>query len=140
MTRQTHYENRFEGMWLVSEYVHTPSGELAGIIRQTRQVHPLKSGRIGVTQYCELDAKLAQGPMAKFQGEHFFELSPDGHARRYLGPAVIGSGLTWGEGAMTGRGLWPDFGHNFTSFAVMSTPKLQPVSYTHLTLPTIYSV
>ena len=125
MTNRSTYENRFEGAWLVSEYVYTPSGEFSGVVRQTRKVSPTENGRIQVTQNCMPSDQLYNSPMASFRGEHVFDLVPDGHARRYLGPAVIGSGLTWGEGAMTGRGLWPSFGHNFTSFAVMSEPEVQ---------------
>jgi len=119
------YETRFDGTWLVSEYVYSPSGEFSGVVRQTRQLESLDEGGTRVFQDCRPDAALEGGPMAAFRGEHVFDLHPDGHARRYMGPAVIGSGLTWGEGAMTGRGLWPLFGHNFTSFAVMSQPNLQ---------------
>ena len=125
MTTQEAYENSFEGTWLVSEYVYSPSGEFAGVVRQTRQVEALEEGRVRVTQQCTPGPELDEGPMASFRGEHVFDLLPDGHARRYLGPAVVGSGLTWGDGAMTGRGLWPDFGHNFTSFAVMGEPDVQ---------------
>ena len=125
MGNQETYEKSFEGTWLVSEYVYSPSGEFSGVVRQTRQVKTVATDRVRVTQHCTPGPGLENSPMAAFCGEHVFDLVPDGHARRYLGPAVIGSGLTWGEGAMTGRGLWPHFGHNFSSFAVMSQPDLQ---------------
>jgi hypothetical protein len=63
--------------------------------------------------------------MGKFTGKPMFELSVDGRLRRYHGPAVIGTGYPWGEGAMTGRGLWPEFGHNFRSFALLPEPHRQ---------------
>jgi hypothetical protein len=63
--------------------------------------------------------------MGEFSGERVFTLRVDGRARRYLGPDVIGTGLGWGEGALTGRGVWPRFGHNFTSYSVMPMPDRQ---------------
>ncbi len=63
--------------------------------------------------------------MAEFRGESVFRLRMDGRVRRYLGPDVIGSGLTWGAGVLTGRGMWPQFGHNFTSFSIMVAPDRQ---------------
>ena len=113
------------GAWLVSEYVYDPDGTFAGIVHQRRQLHRLESGNIRVVQQCSPGPELVAHPMGAFAGEWVFELSVDGRIRRYHGPDVIGTGLTWGEGALTGRGLWPRFGHNFTSFAVLPTPERQ---------------
>lgn len=115
----------FLGAWLVSEYVYNPNGRLAGIIQQRRELEQLDNGRIRVTQHCQPSAELDGHPMARFTGEPVFELSIDGRYRRYHGPAVIGTGISWGEGAMTGRGIWPEFGHNFRSFAVLPSTNLQ---------------
>lgn len=106
------------GAWRVSEYVYNPDGSFAGIIRQRRELLQLPNGKTRVIQYCTPEPELAGHPMGEFNGKRMFELTTDGRARRYHGPEVVGTGLAWGEGAMTGRGLWPLFGHNFSSFAV----------------------
>ena len=93
MAHQATYENSFEGTWLVSEYVYSPSGEFSGVVRTTRQVEALGEGRVRVTQQCTPGPELENGPMASFRGEHVFDLLPAGHARRYLRPDVIGVGL-----------------------------------------------
>jgi hypothetical protein len=115
----------FLGAWLVSEYVYNPDGRFVGIIHQRRELAQLANGRIRVTQHCQPSAALDGHPMARFTGVPVFELSTDGRYRRYHGPAVIGSGITWGAGAITGSGIWPTFGHNFRSFAVQPTANLQ---------------
>ncbi len=117
--------NNFLGTWLVSEYVYNPDGSFAGIVRQRRELLGLANGRIRVTQHCQPDAALDGHPMASFTGSSVFELSVDGRYRRYHGPAVVGTGIAWGEGAMSGRGLWPEFGHNFRSFALLPTVNRQ---------------
>lgn len=117
--------DNFLGSWLVSEYVYNPDGTFAGIVHQRRQLHRLDNGNVRVEQQCSPGPELAAHPMGGFAGEWVFELSVDGRIRRYHGPDVIGTGLTWGEGALTGRGLWPRFGHNFTSFAVLPTAERQ---------------
>lgn len=109
----------FLGAWLVTEYVYNPDGTFAGTIRQRRELTQLADGRIRVSQHCRPDEALNEHPMARFVGKPEFELSSDGRLRHYHGPAVIGTGISWGEGAMTGRGLWPEFGHNFRSFAIL---------------------
>ncbi|WP_420630138.1 hypothetical protein [Candidatus Leptofilum sp.] len=115
----------FLGAWLVTEYVYNPDGTFAGTIRQRRELAQLPNGRIRVTQHCQPDKALSRHPMVRFAGSPVFELSVDGRFRRYHGPAVVGTGISWGEGAMTGRGLWPDFGHNFRSFAVLPVADCQ---------------
>ena len=115
----------FLGAWQVSEYVYNPDGTFAGLIRQRRELLQLENGRIQVTQHCQPDAALANHPMARFSGTPVFELSVDGRFRRYHGPAVVGTGIPWGEGAMTGSGMWPQFGHNFRSFAILAAPDRQ---------------
>lgn len=111
--------DQFLGAWLVSEYIYEANGRFAGIIRQRRELRRLANGRIQVLQQCEPAETLAEHPMGQFAGKWVFELTVDGRYRRYHGPAVIGTGIPWGEGAMTGSGLWPDFGHNFRSFSVL---------------------
>lgn len=115
----------FLGAWLVSEYIYNPDGRFAGIVRQRRELTQLANGRIRVTQHCTPDAALQTQAMGQFSGEWVFELSVDGRFRRYHGPDVIGSGTTWGEGVLTGHGLWPRFRHNFRSFAALPTPQQQ---------------
>lgn len=120
--------NAFLGAWRVSEYVFQPNGDFVGVIQQIRLLEKLANGNIRVTQRMKPDDDLAKHPMADFAGEWVFELSVDGRARRYHGPDVVGTGLSWGEGVITGRGLWPRFGHNFTSFGIVINPntKLAP--------------
>ena len=115
----------FLGAWLVTEYVYNPNGSFVGVIQQRRELVQLANGRIQVTQHCQPGSALDGHPMAAFTGSPVFELSVDGRYRRYHGPAVIGAGIPWGEGAMTGRGLWPKFGHNFRSFAVLPVADCQ---------------
>jgi len=117
--------DKFLGAWLVSEYVYNPDGSFAGIIRQRRELTELANGRLRVAQHCQPEPTLDAHPMAQFAGNPVFDLSVDGRYRRYHGPAVIGVGTTWGDGAMVGKGLWPDFGHNFSSFAVLPTADCQ---------------
>jgi len=113
----------FLGAWLVSEYVYDPDGAFAGVVRQRRALTRLENGDLRVWQSCEpCDF---EHPLARRVGEYVFDLRIEGRARRYLGPDVVGSGLTWGEGVLTGRGLWPHFGHNFTSFSVQTSAERQ---------------
>lgn len=115
----------FLGSWLVSEYVYNPDGTFAGINRQRRELHTLADGHIRVTQTCHPAPELKSHPLGRFRGEWVFDLSTDGRARLYHGPDVVGSGLTWGDGVMTGRGLWPRLAFNFTSFAMLANPQRQ---------------
>jgi len=113
----------FLGSWLVSEYVYNPNGALVGVVHQRRELARLPNGNLRVWQFCEpCDF---EHPLAKREGEYVFELQVEGRARRYLGPDVIGSGLNWGEGVLTARGLWPRLGHNFTSFSVQTGAERQ---------------
>lgn len=112
-------KDRLTGRWLVSEYVYNPDGSFAGTLRQRRYLDSRPDGSTRVTQYCEPDAALEGHPMASFAGEWVFELAFEGRLRRYLGPDVYGIDTRWEEGIITGRGVWPRFGHNYTSYAVM---------------------
>lgn len=112
--------DRFLGAWRVTEYVFNPDGGPAGLIRQTRSLERLADGRARVVQRMTPSPSLAGHPMAEFAGEWVFDLAVAGRARRYLGPDVVGTGLAWGDGVTTGRGVWPRFGHTFTSFGVLT--------------------
>jgi len=79
--------------------------------------------RFRLTQHCEPDASLDAHPMARFAGTHVFELQIEGTTRRYLGPAVLGTGQMLGEDTMWGEGVWPIFGHAFQSYAVSLADK-----------------
>ncbi len=116
--------DRFDGAWLVTEYVFDPDGSFAGTVRQNRVVEPT-DGRLRVAQWCEPDAALEGHPMAAFAGEWVFELEVDGSQRRYLGPDVVGLGTEWAPGAMTGEGIWPRFGYAFGSYSVLVGPDRQ---------------
>ena len=107
------------------EYVYNPDGSLAGTVRQRRELARLANGRIRVTQHCQPDPELADHPLGRFTGSPVFELSVEPPYRYYHGPAVVGTAVSWSEGVMTGRGLWPEFGHNFRSFAILATPERQ---------------
>jgi len=123
----------FVGDWLVSEYVYTPAGEFAGVIRQRRQLQP-QSDVIRVIQHCEpviaVDGVSEQAQatiniMNKRVGEFVFDLKIVGKARHYLGEDVIGGGFSWRGGVLTAKGLWPKFGYNFTSFSMLINPNRQ---------------
>lgn len=115
----------FLGRWLVTEYVFDDASRFIGVNYQQRELARVDAGRIRVTQRCQPDASLACHAMAAFAGEWVFDLVVEGQVRRYLGPDVLGSAMGWGEGAMTGRGIWPRFGHHFVSWSVMLTPQRQ---------------
>ncbi len=117
--------DKFLGAWLVTEYVYNPNGRFVGIIHQRRELAQLQNGNIRVTQHCQPGASLAEHPMGRFTGTPVFELHVDGRYRRYLGPAVIGTGISWSDGVMMGSGVWPVFGHNFRSFAFLAAPNRQ---------------
>ncbi|MDW8325287.1 MAG: hypothetical protein RMK99_01870 [Anaerolineales bacterium] len=110
--------NDFLGAWRVSEYVYNPDGAFVGVVHQHRRLERLANGNLQVWQFCEpCDF---DHPMAKRVGEYVFDLRVEGRVRRYLGPDVIGVGLSWGEGALTGSGFWPRFGYSFTSFSIQT--------------------
>jgi hypothetical protein len=108
----------FAGAWLVSEYVYSPDGAFVGMVHQRRRLEQQADGSIHVTQVCDPSPELANHPMADFRGEWVFRLTRDGNRRLYHGPDVIGSATLWANNAMTARGVWTRFGHNFTSFSI----------------------
>lgn len=123
----------FVGDWLVSEYVYTPAGEFAGVIHQRRQLEP-QDEVIRVIQHCEPvqvpngiseQGKSVVEVMNKRVGEFVFDLKVVGKARHYLGEDVIGGGFSWQDGVLTAKGLWPNFGYNFTSFSMLLNPNRQ---------------
>jgi hypothetical protein len=110
--------DEFLGAWRVSEYVYNPDGAFVGVVHQRRRLERLANGDLRLWQFCEpCDF---DHPMAKRLGEYVFALRVEGRVRRYLGPDVIGTGLSWGEGALTGSGFWPRFGYSFTSFSIQA--------------------
>jgi hypothetical protein len=111
----------FVGEWSVTEYVHDPDGAFRGRVRQERHLQRRPEGSIRVTQRCRPDATLAGHPMGEFSGDWVF----DGEHRRYQGPDVVGSATEWAPGAMTGTGVWPRFGHDFDSYAVLAADDRQ---------------
>jgi hypothetical protein len=123
----------FIGSWLVSEYLYTPAGEFAGIIRQRRTLKP-HGDVIRVIQHCEPvivadriseQAQATINIMNKRVGEFVFDLKLVGKARHYLGEDVIGGGFSWKDGVLTAKGLWTRFGYNFTSFSMLLNPQRQ---------------
>jgi hypothetical protein len=123
----------FLGDWLVSEYVYTPAGEYAGVIRQRRTLQP-QGDVIRVIQTCQ-PVEAANGISERAQevveimnkrvGEFVFDLKILGKARHYLGKDVVGGGFAWKDGVLTARGMWPRFGYNFTSFSILLNPHRQ---------------
>lgn len=110
----------FTGHWLVTEYVFHPNGQFAGIIQQRRILEPRPDGSIRVIQQCTPSHELSNHPMSHFRGEWVFDLKREGTIRHYMGPDVVGYGIGCGENLLIGRGVWPHFGHNFTSFSVLT--------------------
>lgn len=117
--------DNFTGRWLVSEYVYNSDGSFVGIVQQKRYLETYDDGRIRVIQDCEPLPELDNHPMADFRGQWEFDLIREGRLRHYHGPDVIGTGYPWGDKAMTGEGIWSQFGHNFTSFAFVPTAERQ---------------
>jgi hypothetical protein len=115
----------FVGDWRVTEYVHDPGGEFVGRIHQERHLERIDGGGVRVTQRCIPEESLRDHPMGAFTGEWVFDLSVDGDRRHYHGPDVVGGATEWAPGAMTGEGVWPRFGHDFDSYAVLATPRRQ---------------
>jgi hypothetical protein len=126
-------QSSFIGSWLVSEYLYTPSGEFAGIIRQRRTLQP-QGDVIRVIQHCEPvivadgiseQAQVTIDIINKRVGEFVFDLKLVGKARHYLGEDVIGGGFSWKDGVLTAKGMWTRFHYNFTSFSILLHPKRQ---------------
>ncbi|MCL4871178.1 MAG: hypothetical protein KJ063_19635 [Anaerolineae bacterium] len=115
----------FLGAWLVQEYVYNPDGTFAGTVQQRRELVRQPDGRIRVTQHCQPGPELAGHPMGRFTGTPVFDLTVAPPYRHYHGPAVIGTAITWSDGVMTGQGIWPEFGHNFRSFTILTQPARQ---------------
>jgi hypothetical protein len=115
--------NAFINQWRVNEYVFLPNGEFLGNVLQERNIQKLANGNLRVTQRCQ--TSIRHHPMSAFNGEWVFEMRVDGRNRYYLGADVVGSGWAWGDGIITGKGIWTRFGHNFTSYGVMVTPNRQ---------------
>lgn len=119
--------DRFTGDWLVTEYVHNADGTFAGLVHQRRSLQPSGENRFVVRQSCRVsDQLVATGhPMAAFAGEWEFSLHRDGRLRHYHGPDVVGRGLSLGQQVIMGRGRWPRFGYNFTSFGISTGAERQ---------------
>jgi hypothetical protein len=126
-------QSSFIGSWLVSEYLYTPAGEFAGIIRQRRLLQP-QGDMIRVIQHCESvivadefsdQAQATINIMNERVGEFVFDLKLVGKARHYLGEDVIGGGFSWKDGVLTAKGMWTRFRYNFTSFSILLNPHRQ---------------
>jgi len=123
----------FIGDWLVNEYLYTPSGEFVGIIHQQRKLQPNDDSirviqitdAVQLADHVSTSAKATANIMDKRAGESIFDLKLVGRSRQYLGPDVIGGGFSWRDGVLTAKGLWPNFGYNFTSFSMLLNPTRQ---------------
>jgi hypothetical protein len=121
----------FEGAWLVHEHVFAPDGRALGRVRQRRLV-TAEGARLRVVQDCWPDPSLDGHPLAAFRGHHEFTVVVDGATRRYQGPAVVGSGWALADGFMLGRGVWPELGWSFRSWAALCGPERQLTGGTFL--------
>lgn len=102
-------------VWGVTEYVYAPDGARLGTVWQRRTLHDLPDGKAQVVQDCTIDDGLTGHALAAFAGTHTFELVAHGRYRHYLGPDVLGNGVTWGAGATLGQGWWAKLGLAFES-------------------------
>ena len=113
----------FVGRWRVREHVFDAKGRALGTVRQRRILESTGPQSFRLTQHCTPDPSLDDHPMARFAGTHVFDLEVDGSTRRYLGPAVVGTGQMLGAETMWGEGIWPIFGHAFQSYSVSLSDK-----------------
>ena len=105
-------------IWRVRQFVYNPDGSWVGLLRQRRQTFGLSDGRLMVQQHTLAEQDLGEHPTTQLLGQHEYAVESNDRLRRYVGPAVEGSGLTWGPGVATGRGWWPQQGLTFDSFSV----------------------
>jgi hypothetical protein len=117
--------DQFTGRWLVTEYHYDPRGQFLGIVYQTRTLTPQPDGTLEVCQRCAPSADFGDHPMSRFKGDWVFTLRPEGAIRRYLGPDVVGSGISLGGDTIIGAGRWPRFGYDFISYGCLVTPERQ---------------
>lgn len=117
--------DNFLGAWRVTETVFNVDESYAGYVHQRRELLRLENGNLRVIQNCDVSAELRTHPMGSFQGEWVFDLRIDGKHRHYLGADVIGMGIQYVDGIMTGRGHWPRFGHSFVSFGFLDGSERQ---------------
>jgi hypothetical protein len=115
----------FLGAWHVTETVFNPDDSYAGFVRQRRELFRLANGNLRVVQECAVSAELQTHTMGGFQGKWIFDLCVDGKNRHYLGADVVGTGIQYVDGIMTGRGHWPRFGHSFVSFSFLQHAERQ---------------
>lgn len=124
--------DQFTGRWLVTEYHYDQAGEFLGIVHQTRTLTPQPDGTLEVCQRCTPDATFGDHPMSRFKGDWVFTLRREGMVRRYLGPDVVGQGISLGDETIIGAGRWPRFGYDFTSYGCLITPQRQITGGTFL--------
>lgn len=117
--------DNYLGAWRVTETVFNPDDTYAGYVHQRRELLRLENGNLRVIQDCEVSAELQTHPMGNFQGEWVFDLHVDGQSRYYLGEDVVGMGIQYVDGVMTGRGHWPRFGPEFVSFGFLDGAERQ---------------
>lgn len=111
--------DQFLGSWSVTEAVFCAEGRRIGTVQQQRTLHAqTETGLILVDQICAPCAELSGHALAKFSGLFHFALKKQGRQRHYLGPDVQGLGLGFGDGFLSGQGVWPRFGYNFRSWSI----------------------
>tara|TARA_B100001094_G_C18148989_1_gene782526 strand:- start:830 stop:1666 length:837 start_codon:yes stop_codon:yes gene_type:complete len=115
----------FVNEWCVREFVFNPDGEFIGEVAQRRHLRDLGDSRIEVVQDCEPEARLNDSIMSSFSGRFKFDLKLDGERRIYLGPDVFGEGVSVCDQVMVGSGIWPHFGYNFKSYALVNKNGVQ---------------
>jgi hypothetical protein len=111
--------------WLFSEYVYDPDGNFVGILQQRRRLEAQANGATRIYQSCVPRLKSDAHPLRALEGEWIYDITREGRIRRHVGPDVVGTGLKWGPDALTLRGVWPRFGHNFTQFSIHIAPNRQ---------------
>jgi len=119
-------KDQFLGAWNIAEAVYDADGHLVGTVQQQRTLRLQKdTDLIFVDQHCTPCPKLRNHPLADFSGPFHFSLRKQGRYRHYLGPDVHGLGTTFGDGFISGHGVWPRFGYNFHSWSIALSDSTQ---------------
>jgi len=111
--------DQFLGAWDVLEAVYAPAGHMIGTVQQQRTLRAQNgTDLILVDQHCTPCPELRNHALADFSGPFHFSLRKQGRQRHYLGPDVHGLGTAFGDGFVSGHGVWPRFGYNFRSWSI----------------------